>query len=60
VADFEIKKEGVYLDDLCMKSVPLKEDQMKNPEKTIVGPGNWVKRAVFRKNGPPVSKSNAS
>jgi hypothetical protein len=57
VADLEIKKEGVYREDLCVKSV-LKEDQMGTPEKTIVRPGSWVKRAGFRKNGPPVSKSN--
>jgi hypothetical protein len=47
----------VSIDDLCVKSVPLEEDQMKNPEKTIVGPGSWVKRAGFRQNGSPV-KSN--
>ena len=45
------------IDDLCVKSVPLEEDQMKTPEKTIVGPGSWVKRTGFRQNGSPVKNN---
>jgi hypothetical protein len=33
------------------------EDQMEIPEKTIIEPGSWVKRAGLRKNAPVVSKS---